>query len=295
MNFFQEKFLQKPYRVHGFLFLAFIVAGVIYDSPRGVLTGLWRIFIGSDVLVTDYIYIGGFGATLVNVGLVGLLSIFALVLSKHEPGGLAMGTHGLAIGFAFFGKNPLNMLPIIIGGFLYAWVAKKPPSQCVLRAVLAACLAPAVTQVAYATDLPLPTSIGIGIGVGLLIGFLINPLAIHKEMAHMGYNLYNVGFAAGIIGMGIFAVYRLVGAYFYTSDNWSSGYDTHLTIFLLLVSAYFIFCGLIARGKKISLRFFYEPHKTGNDYFGTYREKVYLHMGVMGIACYLFMVVTQGA
>ncbi|MCL2357655.1 MAG: DUF1576 domain-containing protein [Defluviitaleaceae bacterium] len=295
MNFFREKFLEKPFRVHGFLFLAFIVAGIIYDSPRGVFEGLLRIFSGSDVLVSDYISIGGFGATLVNVGLVGLLAILALVIAKHEPGGLTMGTHGLAIGFAFFGKNPLNMLPIIVGGFLYAVVSKKPPSQCVLRAVLATCLAPAVTQVAYATNLPLPLSIGIGIVVGLLIGFLINPLAVHKEMAHMGYNLYNVGFAAGIIGMGIFAVYRLVGAYFYTSDVWSYGYDLHLMIFVLIVSAYFIFCGSFAKGKSITLRFFYEPHSTDNDYFNEYREKIYIHMGVMGLACSLFMLVTGGS
>jgi len=293
-NRLHENFLKKPYRVHGLLFLFFIVTGVLYDSPMGVARGLLEIITGSDILVTDYIYIGGFGAALVNVGLVGLLAIAALVIAKHEPSGLTMGTLGLAIGFAFFGKNPLNMLPIIVGGFLYAGVAKKPQAKCILRAVLATCLAPAVTQIMYVTDLPVAVSILIGICVGLLVGFLINPLAMHKELAHMGYNLYNVGFAAGILGMGIFAIYKLVGADFSTLSNWSSGYNLHLTIFLAAVSGYFILCGVISKGEKISLRFFYEPHTTGQDYFKQYQEKVYIHMGIMGLACLAFMFIVRG-
>ncbi|MDR0273356.1 MAG: DUF1576 domain-containing protein, partial [Clostridiales bacterium] len=110
---FQEKFLMKPYRVQSLLFVFFIAAGVIYDTPMGVLRGLANIIGGTDVLVTDYIVTGGLGATLVNVGLSGLLAVAALVIAKHEPSGLTMGTLGLATGVAFFGKNPYNMLPII--------------------------------------------------------------------------------------------------------------------------------------------------------------------------------------
>jgi hypothetical protein len=163
-----------------------------------------------------------------------------------------------------------------------------------LRAVLATCLAPAVTQIAFVTDFPVAVSVAIGIGVGVLIGFLINPLAIHEGFKQTGYNLYSVGFAAGILGMGIFAVYKLAGLNFSTVSNWSSGYNLQLKIFLAAVSLYFIFCGVISKGEKISLRFFYEPHTTGRDYFKQYREKTYIHMGIMGLACLAFMLAVRG-
>jgi hypothetical protein len=290
----QTVFLEKPYRVFGFLCVLFVIAGVIYDSPAGVVYGLAKIFSGPDVLVTDYIYTAGFGATLVNVGLSGLLVIVALIIAKHEPSGLTMGTLGLTLGLAFFGKNPLNMLPIIFGGFLYAKVAKKLPARCILRAVLATCLAPVVTQIAYVANLPAAAGVLIGIAIGLLIGFLINPLAIHKKLAHMGYNLYNVGFAAGILGMGIYVVLNLFGLDFSTVENWSSEYNSHLTVFLAVVSGYFVLCGVASKGEKISWRFFIEPHTAGEDYFKQYREKTYIHMGIMGFACLLFMFVVRG-
>lgn len=286
--------MKKPYRVHGFLHIIFMAAGIIYDSPAGVALGLAEIFMGSDILVTDYIYVGGFGATLVNAGLSGLLAIAALVLAKHEPNGLTFGTLGLTIGLAFFGKNPLNMLPIIAGGFLYAKFAKMPSTNCILRVLLATCLAPAVTQLAHVTDLPFTATAIIGTGFGLTIGFLITPLAIHMESAHKGYNLYNVGFTAGILGMGIFALYNLAGAGFSTLEYWSSGYTPHLMIFLAAVSLYFITCGILGRGEPVHLRTFLDFQADDHDYFKKYRETAYIHMGILGFACFAFMLIVRG-
>ncbi|MCL2576659.1 MAG: DUF1576 domain-containing protein [Defluviitaleaceae bacterium] len=297
MNFkmhLQENFLKKPYRVHSVLFILFIIAGFIY-SPLEIFSGLWVIIIGADILVTDYIYMGGFGATLVNVGLSGLLAAGALVLAKHEPIGLTMGTFGLTIGLSFFGKNPVNMLPIILGGFLYAKYMKQSYGDSVLRAILATCLAPAVTLPAYATDLPVAVSVLCGIVIGLLIGFLINPLAIHMHAAHRGYNLYNVGFTAGIIAMGMFVILQLFGVDYELKNYWSSGYDLHLKILLVAVSFYFILCGAITKGEKMPFIQLFRFHKYGLDFFSQFREKSYIHMGILGLACLLFMFIINGA
>ncbi|MCL1884211.1 MAG: DUF1576 domain-containing protein [Defluviitaleaceae bacterium] len=294
MKTLHEAFLKSPYRVHSLLFVIFIIAGFLYDSPIDVINGLRVIFTNADILVTDYIYTAGFGAALVNSGLSGLLVVAALVIARHEPVGLTMGTFGLTMGIGFFGKNPLNMLPIILGGFLYAKFAGKHYRECVLRAVLATCLAPAVTQVAFVSGLPMVVSIVVGIGVGLLIGFLINPVAIHDEPAHMGYNLYNVGFAAGFLGMAIFAFFSLIGASFYTLEYWSSGYDLQLIILLVAVSIYFIVCGVLSQGEKLSLRSLIFMHKNDNDYFRQFREKSYIHMGILGFACLGLMLVLRG-
>ncbi|MCL1842743.1 MAG: DUF1576 domain-containing protein [Defluviitaleaceae bacterium] len=292
------KFLKSPYCVHGLLFAVFIAAGFAYGGFSGVLNGLGEIFAVSDILVTDYIYIGGFGAALVNVGLAGLVAVGALALAKHRPSGLTIGTFGLVIGFAFFGKNPLNMIPIIAGGFLYGIFTKTTFDKCVLRAVLATCLAPVVTQAAYVTGLPLIAGLAAGIVCGLLVGFLINPFATHVESAHKGFNLYNVGFAAGILGMGFFVIYQVAGVGFATYSRWSSGYNLHLSILLAAVSGYFILIGFLCRkntGEKIPPQnYFFKFHTAGYDFYKQYGEKVYIHMGIMGLACLAFMAAVRG-
>ena len=212
-----KNFLKRPYRVHGVLFLIFILQGFIYASPGEILHGLRAIVSGPDILVTDYIYTGGIGAAFVNVGLAGLLVIAVLVLVGHKPVGLTMGTLGLVTGFAFFGKNPINMLPIILGGYFYSKFVGKPYRECVLPPVLATCLAPAVTILLYVERvpvplgggylerMPVPLAIGLGVGVGLFIGFIMNPLAAAMKRSYEDFNLYNVGFASGILGLCLFA------------------------------------------------------------------------------------------
>ena len=290
----QEEFLKRPYRVHGLLYLIFIAQGLFYDGPRGVALGLLNIIAGPDNLVTDYIYVGGLGAALVNVGLSGLLVIGALVLAKHEPTGFTMGTLGLVVGFAFFGKNPFNMWPIIMGGFLYSKVADVPYDRVILRSVLATCLAPAVTQLTQFASVPTPVGIILGIIIGLFIGFFMNPLAAHMETAHKNYNLYNVGFTAGILGVCLHALFGLMGADITVLQLWSSGYNVQLMIFLGIVSVYFILVGFMYHGEKVRFREYAVFHAADYDYFKRYREKAYVHMGIMGLACLIFMLVLRG-
>jgi len=339
----KDNFFQKPYSVHALLFFLFIAAGVVYNIVKysgdfvdtagayggaiqnglaATVRGLYYIFTGPDVLVRDYIYVGGFGSTLVNVGLAGLLAVVALKLARHTPSGLTMGTFGLVIGFAFFGKNIVNMMPIIVGGFLYglihcALVERAPFDKCVLRAVLATCLAPVITQaIHFNPALTLAEGVAVGIATGFFVGYFINPIAMHVEAAHKGYNLYNIGWAAGIVGMAIFVIFRVLGTHPEVQNDWSTGYTVHLTVLLATVSGYFIIvgvlgsltkralhvsvtdsqnCGAISQNsKKIRLREFFMFHKYDIDFFAQLREKTYIHMGIMGLMCLVFMLIVRG-
>ncbi|MCL2421839.1 MAG: DUF1576 domain-containing protein [Defluviitaleaceae bacterium] len=284
-----SKFLKNPYYVHGLLFTIFIIQGFIYNTPQEIVNGLWAIIINPDILVTDYIAVGGLGAAFVNVGLAGLISIAAMALAKHEPVGLTMGTLGLVIGFAFFGKNPLNMLPIIMGGYLYSKYANVPFKSCILPAILGTCLAPAVTQLAFVSHIPTSLGIFLGILIGLFIGFIMNPVAAAMRKTHEGYNLYNVGFAAGIIGLCLFALFRILGIDYSLMGIWSSGYNFELALFLFIISIYFIVCGVLGAGGKLSLREVINMNAEDNDYFKKYAEKSYIAMGILGLACLAIM------
>jgi hypothetical protein len=99
----------------------------------------------------------------------------------------------LMTGFAFFGKNILNIWPIIIGVYLYSRYQKEPFLNYSLVALLSTTLAPTVSQLSFTDHFSTLFALVLGHGIGLLTGFIIAPVASHCVKSHNGYNLYNVG------------------------------------------------------------------------------------------------------
>jgi len=293
VTWLQKNFLQCPYRVFIALFGIYIAFGFIYASPMEIVEGLWTIIINPDILVTDYIAIAGLGATYVNVALSGLLVVLVLVICKHEPIGLTLGTFGLVMGFAFFGKNPVNMLPIIFGGYLYSLGTKEPFKKCCLPPILATCLSPTVTQLAFVDHIHPGLGTALGIFIGMLIGLTINPIAKALRANYESYNLYNVGFAAGMVAIGIKVIFRLLGIEFTTLNIWSEGYDIQIMILLITVSLFFIICGLLSRGKSNFLEIA-QMKADDLDYYTLFGGKSYINMGLMGLLCFVFMLAVRG-
>ena len=293
-NTLQNKFLERPYRVHVLLFLVFIVQAFIYDTPKQILDGTIAIFFTTDLLITDYIAVGGIGAAFVNVALTGLLAIGAMCVARHKPSGLAIATLGVVVAMSFFGKNPANMLPIIVGGWLYSKYTRTPHANSVLPSVLATCLAPVVTRLAFVYDIPTALGIGIGIILGLFVGFIMTPFAAALRKAHEGYHLYNVGFAAGILAVGMFAIFRTLGVDQYILDNWSSGYNFHLAVFCIVMSVYFLLCGIFSRAGRLPLPELARIDADDNDYYKKYANTAYVSMGILGLFCVVFMFAVRG-
>ncbi|MCL2841606.1 MAG: DUF1576 domain-containing protein [Defluviitaleaceae bacterium] len=293
-NWIQYNFLLKPYRVHALLFVFYIIYGFIWASPAEIADGLLVILTAPNILVTDYIAIAGLGATFVNVGIMGLLAIAVLASTRHRPFGLDMGVLGLVTGFAFFGKNPLNMIPILLGAWLFSRFVKRPFEENLVPALLGNALAPAVSQLAHVYYIPTPIGIALGAMIGVFIGFTLSPLAAFMKRAHEGYNLYNVGFTAGIFAIILMALYTNLGISFEPRTYWSYGNNTVLMIFLGIVSAYFVIVGLLANtGEKVTLKQLLLVPTEDLDYFKWYREKIYISMGILGFAALGFMAVMQ--
>ena len=97
-----------------------MLLGVLLDDPADILPGLYRIVTMQDLLITDYVYIAGVGATLINCGLIMLISVLIIKLSKDALNGFTLVEIGLMAGFSLFGKNIFNIWPIILGTWLYA-------------------------------------------------------------------------------------------------------------------------------------------------------------------------------
>ena len=147
-----------------------MLLGVLMDDASQIPAGLFRIVTMQDLLITDYVYIAGPGAALVNAGLVTIISICIIRFSGDPYNGFTIVEMGLMAGFSLFGKNVLNIWPIILGTWLYARYQREPFSKYASVALLATSLAPLVSYMALGS---IHASIPLGILTGIIIFFII--------------------------------------------------------------------------------------------------------------------------
>jgi hypothetical protein len=100
--------------------LAFIVFGFLMSSPGEILNGLLQIITTRDALITDYMGVGGMGAAFVNAGLLTCLACALYRITQASISGASISSLFLLLGFGLFGKNLLNVWPIVAGVWLYA-------------------------------------------------------------------------------------------------------------------------------------------------------------------------------
>ena len=97
-----------------------MIMGLCLQPWSEIMTGLGRIMMEPDFLITDYFVIGGPGAAFVNASLVTLIAILILYLLKMNITGTTISCCSLVFCFSLFGKNLLNIWTILMGVFLYA-------------------------------------------------------------------------------------------------------------------------------------------------------------------------------
>ncbi len=228
----------------------FIIFGFIMDKPGTILRGLYSIIISPDILITDYIEVGGIGACFVNAGLLTLACLLLLYLLRMDMDGKSIVAIFLISSFALFGKNIFNVWIIIFGVFLYAKVKRERFSSHVNTALLGTSMAPAVTELLFYIDKPLWLRIILTLIIGSLIGFVLPPLSSHVFSFHQGFNLYNVGFAAGIIGTVAVALSISYGFETRSHIIWSTGNNISLSIFLSILFLAFILAGFLLNGRS---------------------------------------------
>lgn len=214
-----------------------------------LFSGLRRILFSPCTLITDYVLLGGASAALVNSGLLGLCAIGVCAASQVRLTGPAIAASFTVCGFGFFGKNLINVWPIIIGVLLYSRFKGVPFKDHLLIALFGTSLSPLVSELAFGASLsPVGPWLGsalAGLLGGVIAGFFLPPLAKHFLVIHQGYNLYNVGFTCGFLGLVALGLLRAIGVPLDGGFYWfHGGYDVFFVPMLLLFSA-MIITGLI--------------------------------------------------
>lgn len=122
-----------------FTMILLFVAAFLSDTPADIGKGMITIVLSRDTLITDYFELACYGAAFFNAALVLGSAIWMMYRLKMHFTGLTMAVLFINVGFALFGKNPLNVMPIIIGTWLYARVHKAPMSRYIYTALFGSC------------------------------------------------------------------------------------------------------------------------------------------------------------
>lgn len=225
--------------------LAFVLFGLAVDPPAVIFRGLVAILTSRDTLLTDYIGLGGLGAAFVNAGLLTLMAIAVYHFSAAQIGGVSIACLFLVLGFGLFGKNILNVWSIVFGVYLYARFRHESFAPHINTAFFGAALAPIFTEILFSSALPLHYSLPLSICTTLMIGFVLVPAAAQLFKAHMGFTLYNIGFAAGIIGTIVVALYKSYGFVPNPVFIWSTGNNVLLGTLLAAIFGSAILGGML--------------------------------------------------
>lgn len=224
------------------------LAGLLLDSPADIFRGLLTIILSEDALITDYVLMGGPGAALVNSAIVTAISLCVLYVADDVLNGMTLVVIGLMSGFSLFGKNFVNIWPILIGTWLYTKYRKEPLGAFANIGLMATALSPIVSYIALDNDWGHPV---LGIAAGMLIGFVMPPLAAYTYRIQNGMNLYNVGFACGLLAFIFVPLISSLGADPTTYYRWASGYNVIFTILLSGLCTLLLAAGLFACAKPV--------------------------------------------
>ena len=214
-----------------------------------LLEGFWKIQIGPAGLITDPICTGGAGGALLNAAALLLVSTL-LVRRLGQPfTGVSFACLFMMAGFALLGKNLINSTPILLGGWLYARFKGEPFSKYLYLTLFGTCLSPLVSflMLHARPGLRLVSMLV----CGAVVGFLLPPVSAYTVRIHQGYNLYNVGFSAGFVGLGVTSILKGCGVDFVTQGSWSQ--DSHLLLCALVGT---LLLGLLGAGIALGCRSF---------------------------------------
>lgn len=221
-----------------------IVLGLVADYPQQIFKGISSILQSPSILLTDYLVVGGLGATFINSGLVALIGLIVVKFAKLNISGSIIAAIFTMAGFALFGKNILNVWPIFIGVYFYAKIKKDKFGKYILPALFGTTLAPMVSQFALGFNLAPAVGIILGIVFGVLTGFILSPLATHILGFHKGFNIYNVGVTGGFAGTVLVALFRGHGLQIEPGLIWGKGFNSTLVPIFIIYFTSIIIIGL---------------------------------------------------
>ena len=174
----------------GILLSVFFMGMIVFALAREktcVLKEYRQILKCSGIGGTDYWKDYGDYAVLFNMGVNGLFATGFVLAVGGDLNGPTIGGIFTIVGFSSTGKHLRNIAPIMIGVYLASltkhWSINEPAP--LLALLFSTTLAPIAGE--------------FGVFAGLVAGFLHSSVALNVGIVYSGMNLYNNGFAGGLV------------------------------------------------------------------------------------------------
>lgn len=289
---------RQKYLILAIIPVYFMIVGLFMQPLPEIFSGLIRIIVEPDFLITDYFVIGGIGASFLNAGFITLLLLAVLYFLNMEVDGHTITSCCLIFGFSLFGKNVVNIWTILFGVFLYARYHKTSIKNYLYIGLYGTSLSPIITQIMQIGHLSVIPKLFLCLFVGIGIGFVLPPLSTHVHYAHKGYSLYNVGFASGIIATVVISLFKSFGITTTSRLIWHTGNNLEFALILCILFLSMIVFALLRQGKEIFAaykRILKCTGISGTDYLQQEGEyAVMFNMGINGMFAVLFVLLAGG-
>ena len=186
-----------------FVSVCFVAAAFFMPDRSTMFSGVWKIMTQTCKISTNYFALGGYAATFLNMGLVGLFCTGLCCLPGSKPNNVTTLGVLLTIGFGSWGMNLFNMIPTILGVVLYAAVKKEKLGAVSNAMLYSTGIAPLISDLLFrypGVDYIGFNWLGLGIGlfVGLIIGFFLPAGLAHAPAVHKGYDHYSAALPVGM-------------------------------------------------------------------------------------------------
>lgn len=291
------KKLSKIKYLEFYIFSIIMMAyGLFLDSPYGIYQGLLKILTSSSILVSDYIEIGGMGASFMNAGFMLFISLFFAEKSGTPiTGALIAGLFTLT-GFSFFGKNILNSLPLMIGVYLYTRIMGLSIVNYMQVMCFVTGISPLVSVLIFGFDFSLIWGISLGFLAGIIIGLIVIPISSSFVKFHDGYSLYNIGFTLGVIGIIYAGILRMFNREIPSTYIVYEGNDLYSFLFILVFCLGLVIYGIFKnKGLHGYKEILIQSGKLISDYtIDSNKYLVMINMGLTGLIAILFVKFSNG-
>jgi len=237
---------------------AFLIGALCAPDLNEIFTGLGRIVSMPAQLTKDYFKpeLGSISGTMLNYALVGAAFCTLMFLPDAKVTGATVLGFFLTVGFCSYGMTILNILPLILGVYIYSLIKRQPFGKYVNFAMFSTAVAPLISEVLYQYPTTgqlhgiTPLGVGLALLIGIVVGCSMPALCAHSPLFHKGYDLYNAGPAAGFLCFLIFAVmYKTLGIEAPAiGANLGEGNRLFVNVFCCTVFGLCAICGLVIDG-----------------------------------------------
>lgn len=186
-NIINNEFDYGLFIMFAIYFLILIIVGYVHNNEN--FDGYSKLMHYPGRLITDFTRLCGFPITIVNMGVMGLISLAYIIILGGNLNGPIIASLLTVVGFSAFGNHIRNTLSIMIGVAVSSKLLNVDMSTTtiIISGLFGTTLSPIVGE------------------YGFIYGFIIGPLHIalvtNIGVLHAGLNLYNNGLSGGIIAM----------------------------------------------------------------------------------------------